>query len=277
MDLRILLLGAVELQAGQERRRLGTPKERLTLAALAWDAGRTVGLDTLVHRVWDEHPPAKPREALYVHIHRIRKALASLAGSRAPAVVNRTHTYMLDIDPDAVDLRRFLTLVDQGRGLSDSGSSHDASSALQSASRLWAGEPLAGLPGTWPAHVRRLVGEQHLASTLLQADIALRSGRFVEAVASLRPFAEQHQMNESFAGSSLSRYTAADVRTRRPGCCSACSTTCSRSRAPTQVETSHTSTAAYLPADRPQNCCRHQRHPRPRLPSPSARTRFRPR
>jgi tetratricopeptide (TPR) repeat protein/DNA-binding SARP family transcriptional activator len=200
VDLRILLLGAVELQAGELRDRLGTPKERTTLAALAWDAGRTVSLDTLVHRVWDEHPPAKPREALYVHIHRIRKALAALAGARPPTVISRTHTYTLDIDPDAVDLRRYLALVEQGRGLSDIGSRGDASKALQSAARLWSGEPLAGLPGTWAAHVRRLVGEQHLASTLLQADIALRSGRFAEAVAGLRPLSEQHRTNESFAG-----------------------------------------------------------------------------
>ncbi|MCH6161676.1 AfsR/SARP family transcriptional regulator [Streptomyces marispadix] len=203
MDLRILLLGAVELQAGESHDRLGTPKERTTLAALAWDAGRTVSLDTLVHRVWDEHPPAKPREALYVHIHRIRKALAALAalaGSRAPTVISRTHTYTLDIDPDAVDLRRYLALVEQGRGLSDSGSHGDASTALQSAARLWSGEPLAGLPGAWAAHVRRLVGEQHLASTLLQADIALRSGRFAEAVAGLRPLSEQHRTDESFTG-----------------------------------------------------------------------------
>lgn len=198
MDLRIQLLGAVELRAGQERNRLKTPKGRATLAGLAWDAGRTVSLDTLVHRVWDEHPPAKPREALYVHIHHIRKALTDLAGPQAPTVTSSTHTYTLDIDPDAVDLRRYLALVDQGRGLSDGGSPGDALTALQSASRLWNGEPLAGLPGAWAAHVRRVVGERHLASTLLQADIAMRTGRFAEAAAGLQPLADQHQTNESF-------------------------------------------------------------------------------
>lgn len=199
MELRILLLGAVALRAGEERSPLGSPKAQLTLSALAWDAGRTLGVDTLVDRVWGEHPPAKPREALYVHIHHIRKTFSALAGSNAPAVISRTHTYMLQTDPEAVDLRRYLRLLDKGRGLAEGGSEGDALKALQEAARLWGGEPLAGLPGAWAGEVRSLVVEKNFAAALLQADMASRLGRFEEAVAGLQPLAGQHSTKEPFA------------------------------------------------------------------------------
>nr|WP_240968465.1 tetratricopeptide repeat protein [Streptomyces sp. HNM0575] len=188
------------MRAEETHSPLGSPKSGLTLAALAWDAGRTVGVDTLVHRVWDEHPPAKARDALYVHIHRIRKALVALAGPHAPEVISRTHTYKLQADPDTVDLRRYLTLLDQGHVLADSGSERDALKALKEASRLWAGEPLAGLPGAWAAEIRSIVNEKNLGAVLLQADIALRLGRFGEAVAALQPLAERHALKQPFAG-----------------------------------------------------------------------------
>ncbi|MGP3938242.1 tetratricopeptide repeat protein [Streptomyces sp. 6N106] len=200
MDLRIQLLGAVGLRAGEEHSPAGTPKEGLTLAALAWDAGRAVSMDTLVHRVWDEHPPAKPREALYAHISRIRKALSALAGPHAPAVISRTHTYRLEVDPDTVDLRRYLTLLDEGRWLADSGSDREALEALQEAVRLWGGEPLAGLPGAWAAHLRSLVEERNLATGLLRADIALRLEHYAEAVVGLQHLAERNPTDEALIG-----------------------------------------------------------------------------
>ncbi|WP_181785139.1 AfsR/SARP family transcriptional regulator [Streptomyces phytophilus] len=199
MELRILLLGAVELRAGEERAVLKAPKERLTLAALAWDAGRTVSVDTLVHRVWDDHPPAKPREALYVHLHHIRKMLSALAGPHGPTITNNSHTYTLQADPDTVDLRRYLTLLDQARWLADGGSDREALAAVQEASRLWGGEPLAGLPGTWAAQLRSFVEERNLTTARLQADVAVRLGHYAEAVTGLQPLAEREPADESVA------------------------------------------------------------------------------
>ena len=60
MDVRIGILGPVELRHTHGTDRLGSTKERLTLAALACDAGRPVALDTLVERLWDELREASP-------------------------------------------------------------------------------------------------------------------------------------------------------------------------------------------------------------------------
>nr|QKI29087.1 AfsR/SARP family transcriptional regulator [Streptomyces cacaoi] len=200
MELRIQLFGAVSLQVGGEQIPLGTPKERLALAALAWDADRTVSVDTLVRRLWDDLTPAKPREALYPHISRIRKALSAHHHEGAAAVISTTHAYTLRADPDAVDLRRYLALLDQAREWADAAGDREALGALKTASSLWVGEPLAGLPGAWADHIRGVMEEKRLAVSLLQADITMRSGHYAEAVADLRPLAPLHTTKQSFAG-----------------------------------------------------------------------------
>ncbi|WP_180930131.1 tetratricopeptide repeat protein [Streptomyces sp. AJS327] len=194
MEFRIVLLGQVELRAGATREQLGAPKERIALAALAWDANRSIGVDTLVHRVWGESPPAKPRDALYSHICRIRKRLREFVDPRVAEVVRRGHTYTLTADPDAVDLRRYLTLLQQAQTLADADldSACAAVDTLDEAARLWGGEPLAGLPGPWPQHLRETVAERNLAASVLRAGVALRRGRYTEAAADLQPLAEAH-------------------------------------------------------------------------------------
>ncbi|WP_043271528.1 tetratricopeptide repeat protein [Streptomyces sp. CT34] len=200
MELRIRLLGAVELRVGGERSRLGSAKERRALAALAWDAGRTVSIDTLVHRIWDDSPPTNPRGALYALIARIRRTLEALAGDRAPALTNGTHTYALEVDPDAVDLRRYLSLLNQASCLADSDSGREALRFLEEAAALWTGDPLAGMPGAWPEDLRSTVTERNLAAAQLRAGLALQRGRYAEAVAELLPLADRHLADELLLG-----------------------------------------------------------------------------
>ncbi|MEV0477070.1 AfsR/SARP family transcriptional regulator, partial [Streptomyces prunicolor] len=68
MEFEIRLSGSVEVRAAGRRSDLGSTKTRVTLAALAWDADRSVSVDTLIHRIWDDHPPVKAREALHAHV-----------------------------------------------------------------------------------------------------------------------------------------------------------------------------------------------------------------
>ncbi|PJN41428.1 SARP family transcriptional regulator [Streptomyces sp. CB02959] len=195
MEIEIRLSGSVEVRAAGRRRDTGPTKTRLALAALAWDASRTVSMDTLVHRIWDDHPPAKPRDALYVHVARIRKALET-DGQAAPAVLTRANSYVMDVDPDRVDLRRYVSLVDQARSLKDNNSAAEALHLLGLADALWCGEPLAGISAYWAGQLRSAVCEKSLAAAMLRAEILLEAGRFGEAVPVLLPFAEDHPADE---------------------------------------------------------------------------------
>ncbi|MCW8219285.1 MULTISPECIES: AfsR/SARP family transcriptional regulator [Streptomyces] len=197
MEFEIRLSGSVEVRAAGRRSDLGSTKTRLTLAALAWDADRSVSMDALIHRVWDDHPPAKAREALHTHVSRIRRALR-IAGDDAPVIVSRSNSYLMRVHPDRVDLRCYTDSVRQGRALRES----DAGAALRMldrADRLWHGEPLAGIAGSWPEHLRAAVGETALAAAMTRADILIDTGRCADAVPVLLPLVEEHPVDEALA------------------------------------------------------------------------------
>ncbi|MCZ0206991.1 tetratricopeptide repeat protein [Streptomyces sp. UMAF16] len=198
MDFEIRLSGAVEVRAAGRRGDLRSTKTRLTLAALAWDAGRTVSVDTLIHRVWDDHPPGKAREALHAHVSRIRASLR-IAGSDAPPITSRTNSYVLQVDPDRVDLRCYQSCVHQARALRDSDDQEAALRLLDRADGLWRGEPLAGIAGSWAEHLRTAVGETSLAAAMTRTEILLGEGRFADAVPVLLPLAEEHPVDEALA------------------------------------------------------------------------------
>ncbi|MEU3253133.1 tetratricopeptide repeat protein [Streptomyces sp. NPDC006997] len=186
------------MRAADRRGDLGSTKTRLTLASLAWDAGRTVGVETLVHRIWDDHPPGKPREALHVHVSRIRAALRT-AGDDAPRIVSRTNSYVMYVDPDRVDLRCYTSCVEQARSLRASDDEEAALRLLDRADRCWHGEPLAGMTGSWAEHLRASVGETRLAAAMIRTEILLGEGKFADAVPVLRPLAGEYPLDEALA------------------------------------------------------------------------------
>jgi DNA-binding SARP family transcriptional activator len=74
------LLGEVQLRAGGLLLNVGAARQQAVLAALAVDAGRPVGIETLIDRVWDDHPPAQARNVLYSQSEPAAPAVA--AGER---------------------------------------------------------------------------------------------------------------------------------------------------------------------------------------------------
>ncbi|WP_085565735.1 AfsR/SARP family transcriptional regulator [Streptomyces murinus] len=198
MEFEIRLSGSVEVRVGGRAGPLGPTKSRAALAALAWDAGRSVSVDSLVHRIWDDHPPATARETLHTHISRVRRALRT-ADPDAPTITSRTNSYVLHVDPDRVDLRAYTSCVEQARALK--GSDDDA--ALQLLERADAhryGEPLAGISGSWPDHLRATVGETALIAAMTRAELLMNAGRFTEAVPVLAPLAPEHPVDEALVG-----------------------------------------------------------------------------
>jgi DNA-binding SARP family transcriptional activator len=149
----IRLLGPVEVWVdGARLGGLGAAQQRAVLAALAIDAGRPVPLATLIDRVWDEAPPTGARPALYAHITRIRQALHQPGAQPQVGPVRRAGGYVLQVDPDQVDLHRFRRLV----AAAGDGAQSDAGRAglLREALGLWQGPPLGDLTSQWAARMR---------------------------------------------------------------------------------------------------------------------------
>ncbi|MEV0319361.1 BTAD domain-containing putative transcriptional regulator [Streptomyces sp. NPDC050658] len=168
------------------------------LAALALDTGRPVPLDTLIDRLWDESPPAKPRASLHAYAARIRRRLRTTPGD-GDQLVQHAHTYTLGIPADQVDCHHFKHLADRARTLADGGADTEALELLRTAEDLWRGEPLAGLPGLWAERIRTALTGQRLAAQLTRIGIELRRGRFAELVTEVAALLDQHPDDETLA------------------------------------------------------------------------------
>ncbi|MFB7912790.1 BTAD domain-containing putative transcriptional regulator [Streptomyces sp. NPDC056061] len=199
MEFEIVLLGPVELRVNGHGEALGTPKARTMAAALAVDAGRPLSIDTLIHRLWDDNPPGKPRASLHAYATRIRQRLRGPEGDGPDPLPQQAHSYTLAIDPEQVDSHRFQRLCTEARALSDNGDDTGALALFHRAERLWRGDPLTGLTGLWAESVRANLREKHLAATLARADIELRLGHYAELVPDLSTLFEQHPTDETVA------------------------------------------------------------------------------
>src|SRR5207248_2762375 len=167
------LFGEVQALAGGRSLDVGTPRQQAVLAALLVDPGRPVPIETLVDRVWGEDPPAEARNVLYSHLSRIRRLLEQAAEPQVR--VSRRHAgYLLETDPDLVDLHRFGRLADLGRDAHrpDAARARDLAEALH----LWRGAPLAALAGDWVDQVRGSCHRRRLDAAVHWARAELRLG-----------------------------------------------------------------------------------------------------
>jgi DNA-binding SARP family transcriptional activator/Tfp pilus assembly protein PilF len=175
MDVR--LFGEVRLRAAGQPLNAGAPRQQAVLAALIVDAPRPVAIETLIDRVWDGAPPVEARNVLYSHLSRIRRLLrraAVLDGQAAPRLERRHAGYVLEIDPDLVDLHRFRRLVERGRDARCADA--DRAGALAEALGLWGGPPLPGIAGEWAAQIRDSMHRIRSDAAVRWAQAELRLG-----------------------------------------------------------------------------------------------------
>ncbi len=216
----ILLLGPVELCVNGQVFELESDKVRCLIAALALEAGRSIAADKLMDRVWDGGP-SRNRAPLHVNVSRARKQIRKAAAAAAdqlrtstgpgpdtaapgselpPEILGRAHTYTLETDPQTVDRHRFRRLCDDARTASARGDDERAVELLDTARQLWRGEPLAGLPGLWPAQVRRQLEAEYTSATAARSAAALRLGRFEPLIGELTDLVQRDPVDEQFAG-----------------------------------------------------------------------------
>jgi DNA-binding GntR family transcriptional regulator/DNA-binding SARP family transcriptional activator len=170
------LLGPVQIWNAGRPIGGGQPRQRLVLAGLLADAGKLVTSEQLVDRVWGDAPPAGARRALHSHVARVRTLLAQVAapGQQPAPLVHHTGGYVLDVDPDRVDVHRFRRLV--ARAGEPGCADRERVGLLREAVGLWRGEPLAGLPGQWAARVRGGWHRQRTQAVVAWANAELSAG-----------------------------------------------------------------------------------------------------
>ncbi|MGW1560549.1 AfsR/SARP family transcriptional regulator [Streptomyces sp. NPDC002144] len=203
--MKLLVLGPLELRLERGALDLGQPRRRAVLAALAADCGRPVSMETLVDRLWDGDPPDGARSVVYSHISRLRRLLeeaaagedAGAAGQPSIRLGKVSGGYVLEADEDAVDLRRFRSLVARGRGPACPDA--ERTGLLEEALRLWRGVPLEGLSGAWAERIRTGWDQERIEAALAWARACLRRRSPERVPELLRPLLADHPLNEQLA------------------------------------------------------------------------------
>ncbi|MEU9691919.1 AfsR/SARP family transcriptional regulator [Amycolatopsis japonica] len=187
MDFR--LLGPVRLQVRGQNVAIGEPRRQAVLAVLLLEAGRTVGVDLLIDRVWGESPPGQVRRSLQAHITRIRRALEQ-ADPGGAEVARDPGGYRLVARPEQVDVFRFRRLLRE----------HPTDvTRLSAALELWEGEPLAGLRGDWAERTRRTLRQEHTAAIVAWADAKIRDGDAAATLTRLTELTDENPLQEPAA------------------------------------------------------------------------------
>lgn len=183
--IEVRVLGPLEVLADGELLPLTSNRLRALLAVLATSAGTVVSADALGAAVWGRELPASPRSSLQTYVARLRKLLGGTA------VVTRPGGYLLDIDPEQVDAKRFVRLAGVPRG-----ASYERDSLVE-ALALWRGLPFEAIDSEWLAETEggRLI-EGYLDALERAADVDLAAGRAGELLDRLRQAAEQHPLRE---------------------------------------------------------------------------------
>ncbi len=193
MEYRIL--GPVEVWEDGRPVPLGGGKQRAVLALLLLSANRIVSSDRLIDQLWDGQPPATAATALQGHISALRKALG-------PGVIATSRPgYVLEVEPEQVDLRRFERLRDQARSAFERGDPGTGADTLREALELWRGEALAdiGFEPSIQAEAARLE-DLRLAALEDRIDADLAVGRSAELVDELQRLVATHPLREPFWG-----------------------------------------------------------------------------
>lgn len=212
MIMEFRALGPIELWSAGQQCDLGPARARCVLAILLLTPRTIVPAETLIDRLWDTRPPPKARESLSVYIARLRASLRQALGDSV-RLAGRASGYVLDVDPEAVDLHQFRRLRRQADALTASGDYDRAASLLREADGLWRGQALAGIRGDWVARMRDSLEEERRAAILERVECELELGRHADLVGELRHLLAQYPLDETF----IAHQMAALYWSGRPG------------------------------------------------------------
>jgi len=212
-EVRVRVLGPVEVEAGGRLLDLGAPKPRRLLSVLALHRGRPVSPETIVEALWGEEPPASHAVTLQGYVSALRKVLEPDRAPRGAATVIQTSAlgYTLRLPVEALDVGLLelavrhatpLTRSDPERpwmlaGTADARALSQAAADLDAALACWRGEPYADLDADPMIAAERVrLHGLRAAAVELRELIRLREGDPAEAARRLESEALAHPHRE---------------------------------------------------------------------------------
>ena len=189
--LEFRLLGPLEVGLQGAALALGGQKQRALLALLLMHAGEVFSTERLVDELWGETSPRTATTSLQNFVAQLRKVLP------AEVLVTKAPGYMLRVDSDQIDARRFERLVREAREESPK----RRGQLLRNALGLWRGPPLAdfAFESFAMTEIRRLEELRlQVLEERIEADLELGLG--AELVAELESLVAEHPLRERLRG-----------------------------------------------------------------------------
>ena len=175
-ELRVGVLGPLEIQRGGIPVRLHSPRLRALLARLCIQHGQPVPRDELVDALWGPRPPRTCRALVNSYIARLRETLepSRIPGSPEPVIVLTAGGYRLDVNGELLDLARFDDLIRRARSARAQGELPIAQRLLEQALSCWRGPILADVDSRLAEHPAAVAARQRrLEAAVIHADVSL--------------------------------------------------------------------------------------------------------
>jgi DNA-binding SARP family transcriptional activator len=189
--LEFRILGPLEIADESGSIALSGQKQRALLGLLLIHAGEVLSTDRIVDELWGEQPPRTAMTSLQNFVSQLRKVLPP------DVVVTKPPGYLIRIEPDQLDLRRFERLVAEARGQG----AEQRSLMLREGLGLWRGPPLADLAfETFAQGEIRRLEELRLEALEERIDADLELGGGGELVGELEVLVGEYPLREGLRG-----------------------------------------------------------------------------
>ncbi len=188
-EIRIRLLGAVDVAGDRAGPSLSGPRRKAVLAVLALQAGEVVSTSRLIDVVWGDRAPRTAANTLQSHVSYLRRVIDGKGTIRA-----QPPGYLLDLGQYAVDAVVAERLIRQAVQYPDP---QDRADRLPDVLALWRGSPLMDVTAsTWlDAQAERLT-RLRLTGHRSLAEARLALGQHDQALADLEPLADGYPLDE---------------------------------------------------------------------------------
>lgn len=202
-DLRVGILGPLEVHRRGSLCVLGGRQQRSVLALLVLEAGHVVSLDRMADALWGDHLPSSYVTTIQTYVFRLREVLEPQRAKGDPArilVSTPGGGYRLDLPPEAVDAVRFEAGVALGRAALGAGDAFAAAETLGAALGLWRGEVLSDLGELGPVlPAAQRFDEMRIAAIEDWAAAELALGHHAALVPQLGSLEAAHPLRERLA------------------------------------------------------------------------------
>ncbi|MFD7014592.1 BTAD domain-containing putative transcriptional regulator [Streptomyces sp. NPDC059928] len=187
------ILGPVRAWSGGTELDMGQPKQRAILASLLLRDGGQATISELVADVWGEEAPSSAVGSIRTYIFRLRKVAKESGLFR---IQSTSGGYSLVTAPETIDLNMFKRCVYLAREARRNGDHAKSASFFAEGLALWAGPPLAGIPGPRAEAQRHLLGELRLTALEERLASDIERGLYAESVAELSALVAEHPLRE---------------------------------------------------------------------------------